>query len=361
MSTPPLTVVIAFHNDRPFIAEAIDSVLGQTYRDFELILVNDGSTDGSRDVVAGYRDSRIRLLDNPENLRLARSLNRGVAAARGSVIARLDANDVARPDRFEKQMRFLDDHPEFALVGGQAVMIDTRGRRIHRARLSKPVTELGVQWYLLFDSPFIHSAVMFRKSAFDQVGGYDPAFDRAQDFDLWSRMAVEHRMANLRDVLVSLRYDPKSITYDVSKARAGNFLPLLEDRFTANMRRILAVDHAQEWASLVTAFLIDQGPVTEGMVRRYVEAVDAVERRFGEVHPEAERNSDVRIGKAQLLARAVFRRTPRARRSSARVYLHMLRAHGPTAWRVLPKFGAVSLLGSHAWNVWRWWRTRRGA
>src|SRR6202140_1860078 len=97
-STPPLTVLTAFHNEAPFIAEAIDSILNQTYSDFEFVIVNDASTDGSRDIVAGYCDPRIRLVDNPENLRHPRSANRGLESARGALVARLDANDVARLD-----------------------------------------------------------------------------------------------------------------------------------------------------------------------------------------------------------------------------------------------------------------------
>src|SRR5438552_7770899 len=216
MTAPPLTVLMAFHNDAPFIAEAIDSILNQTYGDFEFVIVNDASNDGSRDIVARYTDPRIRLLDNPTNLRLARSLNRGLEAARGALVARLDANDVARLDRLEKQMRFMHDHPEFALIGGQYEVIDTQGRRLKRAALSRPVTEIGVQWYFLFDSPFVHSTVMFRRFVADQAGRYNPAFDWApsEDVVLWSRMAVSHRMINLPDVLVWQRYDPTSITYD---------------------------------------------------------------------------------------------------------------------------------------------------
>src|SRR5258708_1918931 len=133
--SPPLTVLMAFHNDAPFIGEAIDSVLRQTHRDFEFVIVNDASNDGSRDIVARYTDPRIRLLENPTNLRLARSLNRGLEEARGALVARLDANDVARLDRLEKQMRFMRDHPEIALLGGQYAAIDTRGRFLPRAAL----------------------------------------------------------------------------------------------------------------------------------------------------------------------------------------------------------------------------------
>lgn len=359
-STASLTVLMAFHNDAPFIAEAIDSILNQTYGDFEFVIVNDASTDGSRDIVSRYVDPRIRLLDNPTNLRLARSLNRGLEVARGPLVARLDANDIARPDRLEKQMHFMRDHPEIALLGGQYEVIDTYGRRIRLAAAARPVTELGVQWHFLFDSPFVHSAVMFRKAAVDEAGRYDAAFDWApsEDADLWARMAVRHRMVNLRDVLVSQRYDPTSITYDASKPYRADFVPRLTNFFATNMKRYLAVDDADEWAGLMTALFVDGMPVGAETMQRYLEAVEAMEQRFIAVHPEAADNPDVRRGKVQLLVRALYRMTMHSRLASLPVFARMLRADPRAALRHLPKYAAVGLLGSRAWKVWRWLKGR---
>ncbi len=358
--TLPLTVLMAFHNDAPFIGQAIDSILNQTYGDFELVLVNDASTDGSRDIVSRYPDPRIRLLDNPENLRLARSLNRGLDAARGALVARLDANDVACPDRLEKQMRFMHNHPEIALLGGQYDVIDTWSRPIHLAAVPKPVTELGVQWYFLFDSPFIHSAVMFRKSVADEIGRYDPAFDWApsEDADLWARMAVSHRMVNLGDVLVSQRYDQNSITYDTSKPYRTDFSPRLTNFFAMNMKHYLALDNADEWAGLMTALFLDDAPVGAETMQKYLDAVGSMEKRFIAVHLEAAGNADVRRGKVQLLARALFRMTMRSRSASLPVFARMLCAHPRTALRQAPKYAAVWLFGSRAWSIWRWLRGR---
>jgi glycosyltransferase involved in cell wall biosynthesis len=358
MSTVPLTVLMAFHNDAPFIARAIESILGQTYDDFEFVIVNDASTDGSRDVVAGYADPRIRLIDNPQNLRLARSLNRGLEAARGELIARLDANDVATPNRLETQMRFMRENGDFALTGGQYEVIDTRGRRVPLAAFRKPVTELGVQWYFLFDSPFVHSTVMFRKSAANEAGRYDPTFDFApsEDVVLWGRMAERHRMVNLPDVFVSQRYDPRSITYDPTRPDRRGFAPRLAGHFAGNMKRYLGNDHADEWAGLVTTFVAEDLPVTDAMFAQYIDAVNAMERRLIEVHPDAAGNPDVRRGKAQLLARALFRLARRSRVESLGLFLRILRGHPPTALRQLPKYAAAGLLGSRAWDLWRWWR-----
>lgn len=351
---------MAFHNDAPFIGEAIESVLRQTHRDFEFVIVNDASNDGSRDIVARYTDPRIRLLENPTNLRLARSLNRGLEVARGPLVARLDANDVAAPDRLEKQLRFMRDHPEIALVGGQYDVIDTRGRRLALAALPKPVTELGVQWYFLFDSPFVHSTVMFRQSVVDDVGRYNPAFDWApsEDVDLWARMALRHRMINLRDVLVSERFDPTSITYDTSNPYRADYVSRLTSFLAPIMKRSLAIGDADEWAGLVSGLSVADMPASAETMRRYLEAVEAMERRFIAVHPEAAGSLDVRRGKVQLLARTLFRMTMGSRRASLAVFTRMLRADPRTALRHFPKYLAVGLLGSHATNVWRQWRRR---
>jgi len=352
---------MAFHNDAPYIAEAIDSILGQTYGDFEFVIVNDASTDGSRDIVARYSDPRIRLLDNAENLRLTRSLNRGLEAARGELVARLDANDVATPDRLEKQMRFMREHPEIAVVGGQYEVIDTLGRPLPRAALPMPLTDLGAQWYFLFDSPFVHSTVMFRKAAADDAGRYDPAYDWApsEDVVLWSRMAVKHRLANLPDVLVSQRYDTTSITYDTTKPYRTDFVPRLSGFLSTTMRRYLDLDDPAEWVSLIAALFVDGIPADRETIRRYLDAIEAMERRFIAIHPEAAHNVDVRRGKVQLLAKALYRMTMHSRRASLRVFTRMIRAHPRTALRHMPKYAAVGLFGSRAWNVWRWLRGRR--
>ena len=124
------------------------------------------------------------------------------------------------------------------------------------------------------------------------------------------------------------------------------------------MKRFLALDDAEEWAGLMTALYVDDMPVGAETMRRYLQAVQAMERRFIALHPEAAHNVDVRRGKVQLLARALFRMTMRSRLASLQVFARMLRADPRTALRHLPKYAAVGLLGSRAWNVWRWWRSR---
>src|SRR5262249_37620449 len=216
-----------------------------------------------------------------------------------------DANDIACPDRLEKQMRFMSDHPEIALVGGQYEVMDTQGRHIRHGAVWKPVTEVGVQWYFLFDSPFVHSSVMFRKRLVDEVGRYDPAFDRAQDADLWRRMAGGLRMVNLPDVLVRQRYDATSITYD-KRGSSPELTHRLTSFFAMNMKRYLATDDVERWAELMTAMLVENERIEAQTLQRYLEAVEAMEQRFIVIHPEGKDTIDIRRGKVQLLARALF-------------------------------------------------------
>lgn len=358
--SPPLTVLMAYHNDAPYVADAVESILNQTFADFEFVIVNDASTDGSTAIVSRYTDPRIRLLHNSTNHRLARALNRGLDVARGTLVARLDANDVAWPDRLEKQMRFMRRHPEIALVGGQCAVVDRRSRPIRRAALYRPTSEAGVRWFFLFDSPFIHSSVVFRKAAVDAVGRYDPTFEWApsEDADLWARLARHHRLVNLADVVVSLRYDPTSTTYDITRPFRAAFRPRLTRYFAANMARYLRLECADEWAELMASLFVETDAVDPPTVRAYVRMIQAMERRFVEVNPEATHSEDVRRGTAQLLSRALFRMTIQSRRSSLPVFVRMMRADPATARRLAPKYLAVALLGAGAWRCWNWLNDR---
>lgn len=162
--TSRVTVLSSIYRDAAFVRQAIESVLAQTFTDFEYLIINDAAVDESREIAASYRDPRIRIVDNETNLGLTRSLNRGLAMAQGELIARFDSNDVCFPERLAKQVAFLDAHPDVAAVGIQATIIDVAGRRIRRAETRRPTGEAGIRWYCLFDTPLIHPGVMYRRA-----------------------------------------------------------------------------------------------------------------------------------------------------------------------------------------------------
>ena len=185
MKEAGITVLLPVFNGGPYLRPAIESVLAQTLTDFELLVIDDGSTDGSLEVARSYGDPRLRVLENGSNLGLTASLNRGLRETRAPLIARQDADDLSARDRLARQAEAMGRRPELALLGTQADVIDARGRRT--GFIARSCAQDGIRWELLFDNAFVHSSVMFRREVvFDEAGGYDEGLRYCQDFALWS-------------------------------------------------------------------------------------------------------------------------------------------------------------------------------
>jgi glycosyltransferase involved in cell wall biosynthesis len=210
-AAPQMTVLMPVRNGARWLAEAIESVLGQTLSDLELLVVDDGSTDATPTILAGYadRDSRVHVLrQEPEGLVAA--LNRGLAVARAPLVARLDADDAAAPQRLELQHRFLERRPGVCLVGTWAQCLDEHG---HLGAQLRPATDSDRLAQLLLQSnPFIHSSVIFRADVARDLGGYRPAFQAAEDYDLWLRISQVGAVANIGESLVRYRVHKSSVT-----------------------------------------------------------------------------------------------------------------------------------------------------
>jgi glycosyltransferase involved in cell wall biosynthesis len=214
-------------NGAAYLAEAVESVLAQTYADLELVAVDDGSQDDSRAILEGYaeRDSRVRLLANERNLGISATLNRGWREARGTYIARLDADDVALPDRLARQVEFLDNHPAVAVVGGAAIIIDATGRR--GAIMRFPTRSAAIRSTLPRHNCLAHPSVTMRRAALEALGGY--RFDHVEDYDLWLRISERFQLANLPDPVILYRRHVDQISFTA-----------LEEQ----VRRVLAVRKA---------------------------------------------------------------------------------------------------------------------
>ena len=207
---PKISVVLPVYNAEAYVGKAIESILHQTYADFELIIINDGSTDQSLEIVQSYTDSRIKIVSR-ENKGLISSLNEGFALARGKYVARMDADDIALPQRFEKQVALLDVMPSVALCGTWVDVIDAQGV-VKGDYAYPPIDTKAIRTYTLRHNPFIHPTVMLRKNVFEKVGGYRSVFKHVEDYELWTRIVFAYDVANIPEKLLHYRVSGESIT-----------------------------------------------------------------------------------------------------------------------------------------------------
>lgn len=201
----PVTVLMSVYNGGEYLAGAVRSVLTQTFREFEFLIIDDGSTDGSLQVAASFDDPRIRIIRNDRNMGLAMSLNKGFGLARGKYIARMDSDDVCRPDRLEHQLAWLESHPTVGACGSRVRYIGPGGGKTVRYYSNSSLVKAS----LLFGPPMAHPAVLLRRDLFLEHGlVYDTNFRRAQDYDLWERASHHFPLSNVPRVLLDYRIHP---------------------------------------------------------------------------------------------------------------------------------------------------------
>jgi len=202
-----VSVVTPFYNTAAYLAEAIESVLAQTFADFELLILDDGSKDRSLEILRRYaeRDPRIGLTSRP-NAGLVPTLNEMLARARGEFIARMDADNVALPERFARELSYLRSHPECLAVGSAVDWIDPDGALLKRHVPPLGHDEIDAAHLRTREAEICHPSVLVRASAFERVGLYDAALDGAEDLDLWLRVAEVGKLANLPDPLLRYRF-----------------------------------------------------------------------------------------------------------------------------------------------------------
>lgn len=219
VTSPRVSVILSVHDGEAYLGEAVESILQQAFADFEFIVIDDGSTDGTPEVLGSFKDPRLVVVNQP-HAGLTVSLNRAIKQSRGELIARMDADDVALPERFERQVAYLDAHPEVGLLGTGALEIAPSGEVV--ATVVPPETDAEIRRALIRRNPFVHSSVMARREVIERAGGYDERLPVAQDYDLWMRVAALTRMANLPEPLVRRRLLPGRVSRvkDTERLRA---------------------------------------------------------------------------------------------------------------------------------------------
>ncbi len=264
-SVPKVSVLMSVLNGEAFLRPAVESILGQTFRDFEFIIIDNASSDGTAAILDGYRDSRIVRLRNDNVLSLTQSLNRGLQSARGEYVARLDADDVAAPERFARQVAFLGADPDMVLVAGFLRIIDETDRTI--GQFTPPAGVDEVYDALAYCNPVGHSAVMFRRAPVVALGGYPTTYVFAQDLALWVMLAHHGRFGMIADVLGDNREHSRRTTLSPAMAltRHRESIAIFEraqqlPRLSAEARRLGRMNLARLHCLLAGALLKSGDP-----------------------------------------------------------------------------------------------------
>lgn len=210
---PKISVIMPAYNAEQYIKEAMDSILNQTYGDFEFIVLNDCSKDSTEQIIASYADDRIVYVKNEQNMGVAATLNKGLSLAKGEYVARMDADDISMPERFALQVAYLDAHPQVAVLAANVELFNEEGP-ISTGWSTTDPAQMKVD--LLFSCGLAHPSVMMRRDVIQSLGGYDLEFEGMEDYELWCRVAEDHGVTALSEVLLRYRIHGAQVTKNPS-------------------------------------------------------------------------------------------------------------------------------------------------
>jgi glycosyltransferase involved in cell wall biosynthesis len=295
-SQPKVSVLMPVYNGELYLREAIDSILNQTFSDFELIIIDDCSKDGSVELIKTYTDSRIRLIANPVNQGLRFILNQGNQLAQAEYIARMDCDDISLPQRLAKQVAYLDRHPEIAIVGAQSIYIDTAGKIIDNNMYWCAAEHSSIRWAAGYECPFVHPLVMYRKQVlWGELGGYDENATFAEDYEMWLRLLQRnYQGANLTEVLLKYRVNPTSM---MNSAKAETKIKAVIPMQKAYLDTLIpGYDREKE---IMTNFFATRSPQLAAAANQ---AMDTLLDRYVSIYLDGKMTKDLAINVARKRA-----------------------------------------------------------
>jgi glycosyltransferase involved in cell wall biosynthesis len=286
MSIPSVTVLMPVYNAKLFLQEAMDSILQQTFSDFEFLIIDDGSTDGSIDIIRSYTDPRIRFIKNETNLGISFTLNKGIELANAELIARMDADDISYQDRLQKQYDYMIAHPECGILSTWARVIsqDKKFIRLERYRSN------FYYYNLTFECWIYHPTIIFTKTAVKAAGMYSIPY--SEDYDLFWQIARRYKIANLAEPLVDYRLSPTSLNtvlrkheYDIANEQnvLRNIRYYMGDDFTISKENLEVLRHN-------FGPIIKKGRVSE--IKKCLQLLDRINEKISNTpNPNNDRNS----------------------------------------------------------------------
>lgn len=325
---------MAVYNGERYLQGTVDSVLAQEFEDFEFLIVNDGSSDGSAEMLEAIDDPRVRILNNEQNIGLTASLNRGLRAARGTYIARVDADDICHPQRLSRQVAFLDQHREYVICGTSYTLIDAHGTPVRRK--IKDFDDFEIRWISQFRTPIEHSTAMFR--AEDTVGKqlfYDETYRTAQDFDYWLRVLQQGKGYILADTLMQYRMHDDNITRSLGNSQKTNLKTIGSKNFYQSWPHLAA--HFADFEEFLKMYHLEQ-PANSRSIRNSIATIEQLERTFLRIHNASPTERKwVRKQTSGILAEGILRKG-QARSSLILALTFLFRARSyliPLAYRYI--------------------------
>ncbi|MBN1966010.1 MAG: glycosyltransferase [Anaerolineae bacterium] len=257
---PRVSIIMPVYNGERYLARAVDSMLAQTFTEFEFIILDDCSTDATPDILARYDDPRIRVFRNEENLRITRTLNKGFDLATGEYIARMDSDDFSFPERLQTQVEYLDSHPEVGLLGTRVYLVDDDDRPLENGLPSPrhPGTAGYTQWSLLWATTIWHpTAIIRRQVLLEHDLRYDPAFEPAEDYDLWARINRHCTVIRLAEPLLYYRMNTGGISCTRVQEQAVKHAQIMQREIGALLGEPVALPLIMTLAEVVRNALRD--------------------------------------------------------------------------------------------------------
>lgn len=239
--TPTVSVVTSVYNGEMYLSESIESILQQSYSDFEFIIIDDGSNDRTPEILNSYTtDSRIIILTNPKKLGLSKSFNIGIKNSSGEYIARHDADDISMKNRLTVQKTYLDQHQDVSILASSNIYINQLGEIISVANRG---ADANINhWRLFFSNPIIHSSTMYRKSQILSLGGYDENLTHSEDYDLWCRAAKKFSIIQLPDILVKFRKHKNSFTHSNRSIASQSSISISQKHISNYLKREVSLN-----------------------------------------------------------------------------------------------------------------------
>jgi glycosyltransferase involved in cell wall biosynthesis len=247
MAAPLVTVLMPVYNGEAYLCEAIESILQQSYTNFEFLILNDGSSDRSAEIIQSYTDSRIRLINNAANMQLIATLNRGLDLAQGKYIVRMDADDISLPQRIERQVEWLEKNPEYGLVGSW--FEDFNGTdTIRTIKYSSDDTHIRIRH--LYQTHIAHPTAVLRKSVIDEHNlRFDPDFVHGEDYAFWVQMSAYCKLSNYPEMLVRKRDHPQNVSNKYAQIQSDTCARVKQEQF-----RQMGLDVSRDEIELYTRF-----------------------------------------------------------------------------------------------------------